>query len=222
MENNFYTQLKEKAGVLANILAVISIVISVMIYLYSKTFAYEDLIVSYNSLVAPKIPYNESSTKNSRSDTVNFEKCYLITDFFLQNISDNRIRNIEIPLTGFFSDESNINKGYFFSNDTLHYFINKQYLKISDLAPSNATHVVVYSQQINLDNNLFVITENKSYKARPTIEFITVNNFDTWITTLVVSNQFVQILIYILTLIGCYFFIRIVIPFMINIIPNRR
>jgi len=227
-KNEFYLELKEKAGFIANILGIASILITLFFFIYSKTIASDDLLASFRYYELPfdykKIEkyINNPQLEMITKDTIPLTDIQWTTAIELINKSDNRIKSIEIPLEGFHSDHTTINKGYIMHNGKMEYFKDKKHFTVSNVIPNQPHKILIFANTTGIHNNSFLIADDKSYAMRQVIEITTENDFDNWMTSSVIGSKTLQTIIYLLSISGLYYFVRIVIPFIISLVPNRK
>ena len=224
-KNEFYIELKEKAGFVANILAIASILITLAIFIYSKTISSDDLMVTYDFYELPfdyKKFENEINPKIIEKDTIPLNEITLATDILIVNKSDNRFKKIEIPLDHFISDNTQMSKGYVMHNGKMEYFKDLKYFTISNVLPKEFHRVIVFANSYGVDPYSIVIGDDKSFSMRQVIKITTENDFDNWLTNKVIYSKTWQIIIYLLSIIGIYFFVRNIIPFIFNLVPNKK
>lgn len=220
----FYKILKDKTAFLVNFLAVISIVVSGSIYLYSKVFNTDELTVTYNVLFVPQKDYNELLYNYElNKDSVHLENCFTLTQIGLFNNGKRTIKNIKISLNNYFSDQSGIPKGFYIkSDDTLKYFEGKSEIKISKIKPKEYNQINIYSENSGIYQDDIIVSDEGFSKARELKSISVENDFDNWITSSVVENKVIQVLVFIFTLIGIYYLFKRIIPNTIKLLPTKN
>jgi hypothetical protein len=182
-----------------------------------------DLTVTSRTTLAPQKPFSGyTNCVNTILDSVKISDCFVLTSITLTNNSNKTIRNIEIELTDYSSDKSGICKGCYVKEDSIFSFKDETKIKIKELRPNREKEVSIYSTKSGIEDDDIVTTDSGTFTIRPEIIAYPSNDVDEFFTTLFVENRMVQILIYIFTVCGVYYFVGYIIPYLFKFIPTKK
>lgn len=214
--------LKAKASYLANLVVVVGFLITGILFIYSKTLKRDDLNATAQIIHLPLKDNDGSETSKNTKDSLELKDCSLLTQITITNNCNKTIKNIEVDLNHYYSYKTKTPNGYYFYNDSLKYFKKKSKIFILEIKPSHFEEINIYSQESGIEYDNILTTDKESFHIRPAYNVETENEFDDWFTMLVINNKIIQILIYLFTFLGIYYFIRNVIPNIVKLLPQKN